>query len=403
MKRYRFVFLLLAVVAATSCVYDYQPQIDGEGGYLIVEGNIVIGGQTEISTSWSWSLVDTTQTDDRWRILASNKMHIEASDGTRYENRNAAAGSGYYGGYYGGGSRGVFDLREADPSLEYRLVIENEKGTYVSSWASPLPPGQIDSLSYRISEDKTTMSILVAAHSDNTRDSYYRWTVEEKWEYHADIRSLYKYVEEHGQGNIVPLEEGESLYYCWSSGRRPEIMTGTTQGLAEDRLADYQLYTVGNHDARMSIVYRADVRQMRIPEEAWRYWQVMKRNSEDVGGLFSPEPSELRGNIVCLERPDELVLGYVGVMSVTTERLYIKSYEARFYKAPRTVLPTPDTLNSPSEWRKAFQNGWGPADIVWDESGSRIIGYDWWPMYCLDCRTKGGTKNRPADWPNSDY
>ena len=395
MKRYRFVVLLLAVVAATSCVYDYQPQIDGEGGYLIVEGNIVVGGQTDISTSWSWSLVDTTQSDERWRILASNKMHIEASDGTRYENRNAA-GSWYYG------SRGVFDLREADPSLQYRLVIENDKGTYVSSWASPLPPGQIDSLSYRISEDKTTMSILVAAHSDNTRDSYYRWTVSETWEYHADVASYYKYVEENGKGDVVRLDPKESLYYCWSSARRPEIMTGTTQGLAEDRLADFQLYTIGNHDPRTSIVYRTDVQQMRIPEDAWRYWQVMKRNSSDVGGLFSPEPSELRGNVVCLERPEELVLGYVGVMSVATARLYIKSYEARFYKAPRTVLPTPDTLNTPSDWREAFQKGWAPGDAVWDESGSRMLGYEWWPMYCLDCRTKGGTKNRPVDWPNSD-
>ena len=323
MSTYRHIcfLLLLAAFAATSCVYDFRPQVDGEGGYLIVEGDIVVGDSFDILTSWSSSLVDTTQGDERWQILNTNKMHIEASDGTRYENQFS---SGIW--LPGGGSpRGHFDLREADPSLQYRLVLENVRGTYVSSWASPMSPGQIDSLSYRISEDRTTMSILVAAHADDTSESYYRWSVEETWEYHADVHAYYKYIEEGGVGQILPMPESESLYYCWTGSRRPEIMTGSTQGLVENRLADHLLYTMTNRDVRLSILYRADVRQMRIPEEAYRYWQVMERNSSDIGGLFSPEPSELRGNVVCVERPEELVLGYVGVMSVATRRLHIKN------------------------------------------------------------------------------
>ena len=397
MKRYRSIcLLLLALVAATACVYDYQPQIDGEGGYMIVQGNIVVGDDTDISTGWSWSLVDTTQGDESWRILASNKMRIEASDGTRYENQIA-------GGFGRSGSRGHFDLREADPSLQYRLVIENDRGTYVSSWAEPMSPGKIDSLSYRISEDRSMMSILVAAHSDGVQGSYYRWSVEETWEYHADVQSLFKYVEQDGIGEILPREEGESFYYCWNSSRRPEIMTGTTQGLKEDRIADQLLYTLSHHDERVSILYRADVRQMRIPEEAYRYWEVMRRNSEDIGGLFSPEPSELRGNVMCVERPEELVLGYVGVMTVVTERFYFDNYKTRFYRSPGRLLPAPDTLRTASEWYEAFHLGKTPAVDVWDEETGRLIGYEWWPTRCVDCRSKGGTKNRPADWPNSDF
>lgn len=387
MKRNRTACLLvLAFFAVASCVYDFHPQIDGDGGYLIVEGNIVVGERFQITTGWSWSLVDTTQGDERWQILASNRMHIEASDGTRYED-----------------IAGTFDLREADPSLQYRLVIENNRGTYQSSWASPLPPGQIDSLSYRISDDRTTMSILVAAHADDALESYYRWTVEETWEYHADVRAFYKYVETGGVGDVVPMDESESRYYCWNTARRPEIMTGSTQGLVENRLADHQIYTITNRDQRLSMLYRADVRQMRIPEDAYRYWQVMERNSSDIGGLFSPEPSELRGNIVCVERPEELVLGYVGVVTVATHRLQIRSYEVRFYRSPGTALPLPDTLATAVEWQKAFRSGKAPSDAVWDEVTGRMLGYEWWPNRCVDCLTKGGTKNRPHDWPNNDY
>ena len=95
MSTYRHIcfLLLLAAFAATSCVYDFRPQVDGEGGYLIVEGDIVVGDSFDILTSWSSSLVDTTQGDERWQILNTNKMHIEASDGTRYENQFSSGSS----------------------------------------------------------------------------------------------------------------------------------------------------------------------------------------------------------------------------------------------------------------------------------------------------------------------
>ena len=156
MKTRHILFLLLAVLtAATSCVYDYNPQIEGEGGYLIVEGNIVIGDMCNVRLDYSWSLVDTTQGDERWRILSSSKMYIEDSSGGRYENRYGNGGYEPYmdSYYYGRGSYGLFDLQDADPSLEYRLVIENEKGTYASVWQKSLDAGEIDDLSYKISDD----------------------------------------------------------------------------------------------------------------------------------------------------------------------------------------------------------------------------------------------------------
>ena len=66
----------LTVFSAASCIYDYTPQLDGEGGYMVVEGNLIIGQVSNIRTRWSWSLVDTAQGDDQWRILNSCRMHV---------------------------------------------------------------------------------------------------------------------------------------------------------------------------------------------------------------------------------------------------------------------------------------------------------------------------------------
>lgn len=391
-KLYPIILLVLAAWTVASCVYDYDPQIEGEGGYLVVEGNLVVGDYSEISTGWSWSLVDTTQDAERWKILASNKMHVEASNGTRYEN--------LYGTYTP--TLGRFDLRNADPSLEYRLVIENTKGTYATVWTKPLSPGTIDSLSFRVSDDEERLEILVATHGDSETGSYYRWSVSETWEYNADVYAEYKYDVESGE--VVPQPYEENLYHCWTGFRRPDILLGSTTDLREDRLIDYELYTVSKHDERISVLYAADVLQMRIPEEAWRYWQMMKRNSSDVGGLFSPEPSELRGNIVCETHPQELVLGYVGVMSVATQRLYIDNSKIHFYRSIRPALPDADTLNTRDQYKEAYSLFKLPTQDVLNLEGlSEIwLGYAWYPSDCVDCRRRGGTKTKPEGWPNTD-
>ena len=384
MKKRWFVLLFLAVAAAVgSCVYNFDPQIDGEGGYMVVEGNIVIGEISQIRLSYSWSLVDTlaTKDEERMRILRQSKMHVEDSRGGRYES-----------------AMGYFDMQDADPSLEYRLVIENENGTYASSWARALSPGQIDSLSFEINEDRTALSICVSTHTDGSEPSFYRWKVDETWEYHAETPSNYKYNYTGGlDGDVVPLPYEESTYRCWTGGSRSEIMTASTEGLKEDRLVNHRLYSLGNRDQRISVVYQPKVTQMRITEDAYRYWEQMNRNGQDVGGLFSPEPSELRGNVANLNDPSELVLGYVGVMTVTRSDMYVDNNYIRFYRTSRTnhIL---DTLNTPADYLDAYLTGKVPTYDIFDEVGN-WLGYEWWPVNCVDCRMKGGTTNRPPGWP----
>ncbi len=404
--RHIFVFLLCAWVSA-SCIYDFDPQIDGEGGYMIVSGDLVIGTVSSVSLSYSWSLVDTTATSqERMQVLRASKMHVEDSQGGRYENfythwdplapyMPSLQGSPY----------GSFDLREADPSLEYRLVIENANGTYASSWSKALSPGVIDSLSFRINDNRTFMHILVSAHGDGQEDAYYRWTVTENWEYHSDVESLFKVVRTGEYPNYVydlePYSLDENIYYCWSSGTRGEILTASIEDLTEDRLVDHQLYSLGNRDERLSVLYAAIVQQSRISGEAYRYWETMRQNGTDIGGLFSPEPYEHRGNVVNLDHPEELVLGYVDVQSTIRDTLFVENAETRFYRSSREPLPAPDTLSTPDEWKKAFETGFLPGVDVYHDLTGRLLGYEWWPARCVDCRYRGGTKDKPSWWPNS--
>jgi hypothetical protein len=223
--------------------------------------------------------------------------------------------------------------------------------------------------------------------------------VEETWEYRSQKYTSFNYIYTGGpDGTIEPGPD--TVYRCWKSGVRPEIMTGSTEGMTEDRLVDHALYSLGNTDQRVSWMYAADVTQMRIPEEAYRYWEQMNNNATDVGGLFSPEPSEYRGNVANVDHPEELVLGYVGVMSVARKRLYVDDGEAQFYKYIRPAEFMLDTLATPAEWLQAYEDGKLPVIDIWSEVRPDVLlGYEWWPARCVDCRLQGGTNRKPPEWP----
>ena len=53
----------------------------------------------------------------------------------------------------------------------------------------------------------------------------------------------------------------------------------------------------------------------------------MKKNTEQTGSLFDPQPSQLSGNIHCLTDPNELVIGYVEITQEQTQRIFISSSE----------------------------------------------------------------------------
>lgn len=397
--------MLLLAILATACVYDFNPDLSGEEGLLIVEGDIVLGQTSSFSIRRSSAL-------DSWNLYefaAYSNLRVEASDGTLYPERAF--------GPEGPFSRGVgqIDLRGADPSLEYRLAFDCEGRHYASHWTSIVPNAVIDSMSFAINDAKTDISVRISTHS-NESTGYYRWTAFETWEYRAERFATYYFLPAGSrykgqplqEDSILPYENGENLFYCWSSEQRGGLMTATTESLSEDRLVDHELYTLNYHDRKISYVYSVEVNQTRITEEAYRYWQMMERNSTNVGGLFSPEPSELRGNIVNVDDEAEMVLGYVSVVNPVKYRLFIDDREIRFYKELNPRLVPEYLVPGKPNWSITYREGWLPVSEYEPDNPEVTMRpgyvqlYNWLPANCVDCRFQGGTKQKPAYWPTPE-
>lgn len=386
--------IVLALVLAmlmpmNSCVYDFHPDVAGRAGYVAIEGDILVGDTCRFDVRLSTDLEDKRNEGDP----LSYTLRVESSDGVVYPLQD-----------------NFVDLTGADISRDYRLVVEVTAPfhrTYASQWASVQITPPIDSLVYDISEDGSTMDINVSTHSEGP-GGYYRWDAVETWEYRSGIYAHYFYApagtvykgKTYTQGTIIPYEDEDNVFWCWNSECRSDVRNTSTVGLSDDRLVNYTLYSLSNTEQKISYIYFVELTQTRLSEEGYRYWEKMRSNSTDVGGLFSPEPSELRGNLVNVDDPDDLVLGYVGVATASRARMFIESYRLNFgyWRGPLYGdFAIPWQLYESYYW-SGYRVGYRE-DLNDDGSGGT---YYWFPGECVDCtRIGGGTKERPSWWPNN--
>lgn len=392
--RRRFLSLLpclAAILCAVSCIYDYAPVVDGSESVVVIEGDILIGGYTEVRVSRTKPLqtLFSEMTQDTWP--EGTRAWVEASDGTRYD---------------GEGSR--IDTRSADPSLTYRLLVSSGGSTYVSEWTPVVRSAAIDSVSYSISDDGMSLTIDVSTSGD-ADNVYYRWVAREDWEYHTPFNASHYYVPaatyDHGtfypRHAVVPYRDGENSYYCWSSGRVKELLLASAESFSENRLVRHALYTYSCYDRRMSYIYSVELTQEALSETAYRFWDTMRKNSDDVGGLFSPEPFEMQGNISCQEHPDEVVVGYISASVPAVRRIFIDLEDINFARMSledREIYAVQPIEVGKSDWSRYYRAGYAVLNHV--PMGDEDDFY-WIPLRCVDCTVWGtGSKHKPEFWPN---
>ena len=384
--------LLLAVLSVTACIYDFTPVVEEAQSVVVIEGDILVGGYTDVRISESRPLETPFREMPVTGWPAGAAARVEASDGTVYQ---------------GMGSR--IDTRAADPGQQYRLVVSYRNRTYVSAWESVVPAAAIDSISYTVSSDHLSMTIDVTSHG-NADNLYYRWTAREDWEYHTPYSASHYFVPAGSydrEGNyyktpsVVPYKNGENSYYCWSSGRVAALLLASAEALSENRIVRHDLYSISCYERRISYIYSVELTQLSLSETAYRYWENIQKNSGDVGGLFSPEPFDMRGNLSCEEDPDEWVVGYISASFPSVKRIFIDAERIGFPRISvedRAVYDLVPFSTVDVHWPRLYRSGYVPyAHTPMGEPNE----FDWIDRRCVDCRVWGnGSKVKPDFWPN---
>ena len=388
MKRYFYIILLSFLALFSSCVYTYEPSgVKQEEGILVIEGDINAGIESSFTLSSSVKVNDNAA---RVKNVTPTEIYVEAADGTKYELSSTTEETN---GNFDGGVRinYLINTELLDISQKHRFVAFANGKQYVSSWQSFIQAPEIDSITYSVPEDRSKLEIFVSSRGVEDSLRYYKYDYEEDWEFTSKYLADYYY--DIDSNKVFSLPFSENKYYCWNHSTSSNINILNIESLSENVVSQHLVRTIYPSDIRISYIYSIEVYQKVLSKESYTYWEMLLKNNEQTSGIFAPQPNEMRGNLLCVEDDNEVVLGYVNAYSVSRKRIFINNIDIKVYQNnDNCALET----KSSEMWKSLYNSGWDVYSVD-PMSGS----VDWTPRRCVNCLTMG-TKNKPDFWPTSD-
>jgi len=370
-KRFFYIVVLFA-----GCKDIYNPPLKNPGyNYLVVEGNIVVGDSTFIRLSRTIAVSDTS----RRQLETNAAVTVESEDGESYNLQNR-----FDGVYYS-------PLLPITSTKEYRLHIFTADGKEYASDYVPVkltPP--IDSISWKLDPGKG-VTIYANTHDPTNTSQYYRWEYVETWEHRP------KYLSELIWDRTVQYLRGrtpeEQIYRCWNTDTSGEILLASTTGLAADVVHEKPLIQIPYASEKIDKVYSILVKQYTLTKGGYEFWTNLKNNTEQLGGIFDPQPFADYGNIHCISNLAEPVLGYITACSTAEQRIYVYWTDVTW---PYSFPTCGDTTVTPDHVAEIFSGfDYLPLHYVLSPPGG-VFGV---LNECADCRLHGGTTVKPPYMP----
>ena len=236
----------------------------------------------------------------------------------------------------------------AVPNVDYQIAINTADGRSYSSTATQLAPvTQIDAV-YAVRETNDDgangMSIYVDTFDPTGNSKYYRYEYEETFRVEPPAFVSQDLVEDFTPAELAdPCPDCVVKFVFRSQDKsicyRTEISRGinltNTNDFTEDRVTRFLTRFVRSDDYRISHRYSILVKQFVHSSQAYNYLEAFSRFSGE-GSLFSQvQPGFIASNIVSNSNPDEKVIGFFDVGSVSEKRIFF-NYED-FY--PNEPLP----------------------------------------------------------------
>ena len=309
----------ILMILFVGCIERYYPEEDGmRTGTLVINAHLTnrAGEQViEISRSVgltypsfdpvSGSLVEVIREDGEFRGFlefspgyykaeldetflqtgASFMLHMSTPDGNEYESR--------------------FDMLRPVPAIDslYYLVETN-------SFAS-----ESDSIS--------GIRFYCDFNYDNEDYEYIRWDLTETYEFH-NREDLNYYILDPVDHKVKVLPDTSIYLVCYITN---ELYTVHSMSLGTLNLGKYVKKPFGfvpnnQLEQKLHHKYSLLVKQYSLGEEAFYYWNELKKNSQEQGWLFDRQPALLKSNIHNVNDENEVVLGFFSMAGVVEKRAF---------------------------------------------------------------------------------
>lgn len=385
---------LLFLTIISGCQEPYYPPIPASeiGSILIVEGYIDASAEQSVYTlGYGLPLaVDSIENAERQTTntpVLNAFIVIASEDGVTYRSETPDA-------------QGRYTIRhpKLPTNTRYRIHIQIGTDEYESSFVAVHTSPPITDLTWRLADEGVQFLVSTGDESDNS--GYFRWSVEETWEYTAKYPSMYKFY----NNTIIEREFNEMISNCYISAEVPYIHIASSEALATNQIVNHPVHYVSEHADKMGRRYSLLVRQFSMSKEAFTYWDIIKENAENLGDLFGPMPSEIKGNIKGVNNPDLKVVGFVEAGIPSEKRIFVERYEL-----PNVWNWQPDQFYDDCAEREfevehaiTFMAN-NPGFLLargFSKNGNSPFNthYTVVPTRCGDCRFRGGDFVAPSFW-----
>ena len=377
MKKFKTIIGLwgaLLLALTLGCVEEFEANVDDipEEG-LVVEGDIISDSTMIFQLSKTLPLEITPDILESFMDVDA-ELVVKGSDGTSWSG--SPLGKGQY----------QVEIGTLEPDVEYHLEILYNGDTYQSTPQKPLEKVGIERLSFSQPDLNGSVAIQIDTEKSD-KPQYCLWYFEEDWEVRAVFATdaLYDLWQER-----VVFYDYPPVAQGWCNSRTDQILLGTSEANVENRIVGKNIRVIENIDRRLSVLYSIRVQQRNLTPEEYEYYQVRVKLSNEMGGLFTPQPTELPTNITC-SNSSRRVVGYVGCnMGITQHQLYISEEDVNYFDYYRCDVG----IGLPDSDKEKYLLGYQVAI-------STPMGREWAPAECVDVTVLGADPNgRPSWWPN---
>lgn len=401
---------MLFITVSMSCRKPYvPPAISAPNSYLVVEGIVDAGSDsTFIKLSRTVKLSGKTTLNP----VVNATVAVQGDQNVSYPLTYLNNGIYYFAGL------------NLDNNHKYRVYIKTSDGKqYVSDYEPVLNSPPIDSLTFDAagSIGGPGMNVYVNTHDPSNKVQYFRWDYDETWEFNTAFESYFK-----SNGDTVLDRDiiNDNIYYCWRSDTSSTLVLGTTVKLSKSVISHSLITSIPSGSEKVGLDYSILVRQYALTSDAYNFYTNLKKNTEQLGSIFDAQPSEISGNIHCVNDPTEPVIGYISVGSIASVRLFVKKYQLPFWiinPSPYTGCQlAPDPAN-PNKGACCFFHAVEPDGAIVNQvnlyinynythltdplipvniiepPGQPPLGYTAAERECVDC-TLRGTNKKPSYW-----
>ena len=369
--------ILLLVLLLDACKEPYFPAIIvAPNSYLVVDGMIKVGGDSTIIR-----LTRTRNLSDSSAVVTEEGAFVvlEGNQGGYFPFTRL--GNGYYG-------TAPLNLR-VNEKFSLKITTSDNK-QYQSELLPVKPTPAIDSVSW-VRDTSVTIRVSTKDPTGNTR--FYRWEFEETWEYNSFYESILGY--DYGTNQPYYLDPKDYLNRCWSSQKSSSILLASTNAQVDDLVENLPVTTIVQGSDKASVRYSILVKQYALTKEAFEYWQLLRKNTNELGSIFGNQPAELISNIKCTSNPEEPVVGFISISSIQQKRLFIRrgelsgwypDYSLQQLCEPKIVGP--DSLSYYLQRNKNLMQAYNITG-----GGTALA-----DKRCIDCRLRGGSTKMPSYW-----